>query len=455
MIGFEKFEHVSTKTQTIKIKLYLSEFCLCTRSHTRNPPKQRDSPDIVWTSYKKTVGFDPAPPCCEERVLTSAPQCNPQYHQPTKNNQYMKHLVSSFAHFLQNSASVISLSVAHQSPAHTVEVFTLTTCKILPRYWQELFSLSSACFGPQWSDFGLLFFLLFLVFGFTFFNVFLYLSSHQLHKPPFSPERKECIIKQESGGKAVTPLWHLGLIATFTISLKLVWRLKTELTWRKRNWNRNCQNSWCPHFSSKTAWRIHFFTVCVMTLLHDIISLVLFQQLQHATESANAKQRFILGQIPAKGARASWVHHYRTHGSCARLCRETLCYLAYFSIISDGPAPNRSSNWVLMVDGARGRVERISQRENGQRCQGRGPPRPEWHTLNRWQGFECWPTGIHQRDGWSHTGRENRTVLPCYHSSEIFKQTYNMVRKTVLSGSMRIARQSQHGLGFVFWKSNN
>lgn len=92
---------------------------------------------------------------------------------------------------------------------------------------------------------------------------------------------------------------------------------------------------------------------------------------------ANAKQIFILGQIPARGARASRVHHCRTHGSGARLCSEALCYLAYFSTITNGPVPNRSSSCELMVDGGRARVERISQRENGQSCQGRGPPRPK------------------------------------------------------------------------------
>lgn len=106
-------------------------------------------------------------------------------------------------------------------------------------------------------------------------------------------------------------------------------------------------------------------------------SLFLLQQLQHATECANAKQRFMLGQIPARGARASWVHHCRTHTSGARLCSEALCYLAYFSTISNGPVPNRSSSCELMVDRGRERVKRISQRENGQPCQGRGPPRPE------------------------------------------------------------------------------
>lgn len=119
---------------------------------------------------------------------------------------------------------------------------------------------------------------------------------------------------------------------------------KTGWTERRRNSTHNCQKSWCPCFSSKTPWCMSSFTVCVLIWLHDIISLFLHQQLQHSRQCTNAKQRFILGQIPARGARASWVHHCRTHGSSARLCRETLCYLAYLSTISDGPAPNRSSS---------------------------------------------------------------------------------------------------------------
>lgn len=153
-----------------------------------------------------------------------------------------------------------------------------------------------------------------------------------------------------------------------------------------------------------TFWLAHLFCLWV----YGIISLPL--QFEHARECTNAKQRFVLGQIPARGARASWVHHGRTHGSGARLCSEVLCYLAYFSTISNGPVPNRSSSCELMVDRGGERVERISQRENGQPCQGRGPPRPEWHTLNRWRGPERWPTEICQKDGWSHTGRECRTV---------------------------------------------
>ena len=156
---------------------------------------------------------------------------------------------------------------------------------------------------------------------------------------------------------------------------------------------------------------IHILFYCLPFWLGYVSSLFLLQQLLQAWECPNAKQRFILGQIAARGARASWVHHCRTHRSGARLCSEALCYLAYFSSISNGPLPNRSSSCEPMVDRGLERVERISQRENGQPCQGRGPPRPEWHTLNRWQGPECWPTEIHRREGWSHTGREYRTAL--------------------------------------------
>lgn len=123
---------------------------------------------------------------------------------------------------------------------------------------------------------------------------------------------------------------------------------------------------WYMSFLLLTFWLAHLFCLWV----YGIISLPL--QFEHVRECTNAKQRFMLGQIPARGARASWVHHCRTHGSGARLCSEVLCYLAYFSTISNGPVPNRSSSCELMLDRGGERVERISQRENGQPCQGWG-----------------------------------------------------------------------------------
>lgn len=214
--------------------------------------------------------------------------------------------------------------------------------------------------------------------------------------------------------KAVTPLWHLVLIAAFTISLKLI---------RDRRPGGPEEEKQKSKQSEGIVWMVgvnfFFFSgtlhdTCPLlpfTFLPRVSSLFLLQQLLQAWECPNAKQRFIMGQIPARGARASWVHHCRTHGSGARFRSGALCYLAYFSSISNGPVPNRSSSCEPMVDRGLERVERISQRENGQPCQGRGPPRPEWHTLNRWQGPECWPTEIRHREGWSHTGREYRTAL--------------------------------------------
>lgn len=292
-----------------------------------------------------------------------------------------------------------------------------------------VFSKHSFCFPVVWLW---LVFLPFLVFSSTYFiSFFFYLSTHQLQELSSSPERKECIIKQETVRKAVTPLWHLVLIAPFTISLKLI---RDRRPGGMRGREPELQTVWIVrtvgvHVSLQRLSMMHVPVYCLLfwvTFLSERVwyhlSLIL-QQLQHACECTNAKQRFILGQTPARGARASWVHHCRTHGSGARLCSEALCCLAYFSTISNGPVPKRSSSCELMVDRGAERVERISQRENSHPCQGRGPPRPEWHTLNRWQGPECWPTGIRQRDGWSHTGREYRTVLPCSHSSVNLEQT--------------------------------
>lgn len=104
---------------------------------------------------------------------------------------------------------------------------------------------------------------------------FLYLSTHQLHEPSSSPERKECIIRQETVRKAVTPLWHLVLIAAFTISLKLIRdrrpggqkgrETKLQTIWR------NCQNSCCPRFSSKTSHNMLLF-YCLLFVWESRVS---------------------------------------------------------------------------------------------------------------------------------------------------------------------------------------
>lgn len=91
-------------------------------------------------------------------------------------------------------------------------------------------------------------------------------------------------------------------------------------------------------------------------------------------------KRFIPRQTPAKGSRRSPVHHRRTYRFGARFCSKVLCYLAYFSFFSNGA----SSKLKLQLRAHGGQrevgVKPTSQRENCLPCQGRGPPRPEWHT---------------------------------------------------------------------------
>lgn len=180
----------------------------------------------------------------------------------------------------------------------------------------------------------------------------------------------------------------------------------------------NCQKCWSPHLSSKALhdtfpFLLFAFSLSYCFCLGEYGVISLFLNHSNMLESVLMlsidlyRARFCQG-----GASASQVHRCRTYGSSARLYSEGLCCLAYFTTISNGPAPNWSFGWELTVDRGRERVERISQRENGQCCQGRGPPRPEWHTLNRWQGPECWPTGILQRDGWFHTVRDCAALLP-------------------------------------------
>lgn len=128
--------------------------------------------------------------------------------------------------------------------------------------------------------------------------------------------------------------------------------------------------------------RLSTILVLFFCLLSDSVSVFVWERILSSLSSsannssmlqcANAKQSFILGQIPARGARASRVHHCRTQGSGARLRRAALCYLAYFSTISNGPGPNRSSSCELAVDRGRGSVERISQRENGRPAKDQG-----------------------------------------------------------------------------------
>lgn len=133
-------------------------------------------------------------------------------------------------------------------------------------------------------------------------------------------------------------------------------------------------------------------------------------------------ERFIPRQTPASGARRSSVHHCRTYSFGARLCSKVLCYLAYFSSISNGPLPNWSSSCELMVD--RGRWEQCPQlsvrtvsraREEGH--QGRND------TLNRWQEPECWPTV-----GWMISYRKKRGRIELPWPSDCLKQSQNKRR---------------------------
>lgn len=271
--------------------------------------------------------------------------------------------------------------------------------------------------------FGLLFFLSFPVFSSTYCISFFYSPVNPSTAWTVFFSREEGMYHETGNceGASNSPLTHSAHCNIHNLS-SLFW-IHHQVDGKEKKLNskhsEGITRTVGVHFPLQRLSMIHVLFYC---LLFDSVPFFVWESMVSSLSPAsrnssmlecpNAKQRFTLGQILARGAKASRVHHCRTHGSGARLCSKALCYLAYFSTISNGLVPNRSSSCELMVDRGGERVERISQRENGQPCQGRGPPRPEWHTLNRWQGPECWPTGIRQRDGWSHTGRSKGPCCP-------------------------------------------
>lgn len=222
--------------------------------------------------------------------------------------------------------------------------------------------------------------------------------SDAIHALPL--QRGKSATRNRKLRKAGTLLWHLVLSTSFTISLRLI-------------------SKWADGIIRLVGVTV-FWKALVMSFSTGHV-FDLLASCRPIRECLRV-ERFIPRQTPASGARRNPVHHCRTYSFGARLCSNVLCYLAYFSSISNGPLPNWSSSCELMVD--RGRrepcphlsVRTVSRaREEGHQGQN--------DTLNRWQEPKCWPTV-----GWMISYRKKRGRIELPWPSDCLRQSQNKMR---------------------------
>lgn len=296
---------------------------------------------------------------------------------------------------------------------------------------------------------GVQFHLLYLIF-------FFYLSTHQMHEASSSPERKECIIKKETARKhSNSPLTPTAHCTIHNLSQAYPgWR--TVRTERRRN----SVLKRCEELSEVLASTFVFkattwYMYCTVYFSPQFLFLServwfhphLFQQLQHARDCDNVKQRLTQGQIPARGARASRVHRFRTRGHAARLYSESFVLCGIF--LHHLKWTSSKSKLQLRAHGGQwGERERSAYRS----VRMVSAAKEEGH---QGQNDTLWTDDRDLSVGQLGSTRGMDDLIQ--EGAGLPGLTYNMLRNMVLSEWMGIAehKQTRPGLGFVFWKCNN